>query len=289
MAALLATLSAGLFGVGDFMGGLASRRVRAMVVAAWSQLVGLAVLTVLVVGVLPSSSPSRADFGWGVAGGLVGAVGLVLLYTALSRGPMSVAAPVTAVFSAIVPVIAGLAFGERPGPLAAVGVVLAFPAIVLIARAEEQHLEQGGPRSHPVRATLVALLPAFGAGIGFGFFFVFLQRTSHHAGLWPLVAARSASMVVLFALVLITPGGNTLRDGTARLVVVCGLCDVSANALYLVAVNRGLLSLVAVLAALYPASTVVLARVVLHERMSRSQLVGLALAAVAAGCVAAAG
>jgi drug/metabolite transporter (DMT)-like permease len=289
MAALLATLSAGLFGVGDFIGGVAARRVRAMVVAAWSQLVGLTVLIVLVLGVWPSSSPSRADFGWGVAGGLVGAVGLVLLYTALSRGPMSVAAPVTAVFAAVVPVLAGLAMGERPGPLAAVGIVLAFPAIVLIARAEEEHLQASEPRSHPVRATFVALLPAFGAGVGFGFFFVFLQRTSHGAGLWPLVAARSASMVVLFVLVVSTPGGNTLRHGTARLVLLCGLCDVSANVFYLVAVNRGLLSLVAVLASLYPASTVVLARVVLHERMSRSQLVGLGLAAVAAGCIAAAG
>ncbi len=260
-----------------------------MVVAAWSQLVGLTVLIMLVVGVLPVTRPSGADLGWGVAGGLVGAVSLVLFYTALSSGPMSVAAPVTAVFSAIVPMIAGLAFGERPGPLAAVGIALAFPAIVLIARAEEEHLQQTAPRPHPVRATLVALLPAFGAGIGFGFFFVFLQRTSHHAGLWPLVSARSASLLVLFALVLVTPGGNTLRDGTIRLVVLCGLCDVSANALYLVAVNRGLLSLVAVLAALYPATTVVLARVVLHEQMSRTQLVGLALAAVAAGCVALAG
>jgi len=283
MAALLATLSAAVFGVGDFMGGMAARRVRALVVAAWSQLVGLAVLVALVL-VLPESSPTRADFLWGTAGGLVGAMGLLLLYTALSRGPMSVAAPITAVFSALVPVVAGLAMGERPGVLAAVGVLLAFPAIILIARAQEDPTAV-----HPARSTVVDLLPAFGAGIGFGFFFVFLQRTSHDAGLWPIVAARSASMTVLFVLVVLTAGANVVSGGTRRLVVVCGLCDVTANALYLVAVNHGLLSLIAVLAALYPASTVVLARVVLNERMTRWQLVGLGLAAVAAGCVAAAG
>jgi drug/metabolite transporter (DMT)-like permease len=282
MAALLASLSAAVFGVGDFMGGLASRRVRALLVAAWSQLVGLSLLVALV-AVLPTTHPTRTDLTWGVAAGLAGAIGLVLLYTALSTGPMSVAAPITAVFSAVVPVAAGLAFGERPGLLAAFGAALAFPAIVLIARAEEDR-----SLPHPAESAMVALLPAFGAGLGFGFFFVFLQRTSHGAGLWPLVAARSASMTALFLLVLVTPGANTLSEQTARLVVACGVCDVSANALYLAAVNHGLLSLVAVLAALYPASTVVLARVVLRERMTRSQLLGLGLAAVAAGCVAAA-
>ena len=283
MAALFASLSAAVFGVGDFLGGLAARRVRALVVAAWSQLVGLGLLAALVFVVLPDTHPTRADLVWGAAGGLVGAAGLVLLYTALSTGPMSVAAPITAVFSAIVPVAAGLGFGERPGPLAALGVVLAFPAIVLIARAEENP-----SLAHPAGSAMVALLPAFGAGLGFGLFFVFLQRTSSDAGLWPLVSARSTSLVALFLLVLVTPGGNTLRDGTARLVLLCGVCDVTANAFYLLAVHRGLLSLVAVLAALYPASTVVLARVVLRERMTRSQLVGLGLAGVAAVCVAAA-
>ena len=280
MAALLAFTSAMLFGVGDFMGGLAARRVRALVVASWSQLVGLAAIVVLVL-VLPPAHPHPADLAWGAAAGLVGAMGLLLLYTALAAGPMSVAAPITAVLSAIVPAAAGLAFGERPGPLAAVGVLLALPAIVLIAQAEEP---PGVPDR--ARATIRDLLPAFGAGLGFGLFFVFLQRTSGHAGLWPLVSARSCSMVGLFALALLRPGRVGLVKGTHRLVIVCGLCDAGANALYLAAVTRGLLSLVAVLAALYPASTVVLARVVLKERMRALQLVGLALAAVAAGLVA---
>jgi uncharacterized membrane protein len=284
MPAFLATLSALLFGVGDFMGGMAARRVRAVVVAAWSQLVGLTVIMVLVLVVLAGAHPSGADMAWGAAGGLVGAMGLLLLYTALSKGPMSVAAPITAVFSAIVPVVAGLAFGERPGAIAGVGILLAFPAIVLIASAEEDR-----SLPHPARTTFVELLPAFGAGIGFGLFFVFLGRTSDGAGLWPLVGARSVSLLLLFALAFVTPGRVALSDGTTRLVVVCGLCDASANALFLVAVKQGLLSLIAVLAALYPASTVVLARLVLHERMSRAQLVGLGLAGVAAVCVASAG
>jgi drug/metabolite transporter (DMT)-like permease len=284
MPALLATLSALLFGVGDFMGGLAARRIRAVVVAAWSQLFGLTGILVLVLVVVPDAHPTRTDLVWGVAGGLAGAVGLLLLYTALSTGPMSVAAPITAVFSAIVPVVAGLAFGERPGALAAVGIVIAFPAIVLIASAELDESE-----SRAARTTFVALLPALGAGIGFGLFFVFLGRTSGDAGLWPLVGARSASLILLFGLAFATPGRVALSDRTVRLVVVCGICDASANAFYLAAVNRGLLSLVAVLAALYPASTVVLARFVLQERMSRSQLGGLGLAGLAAVCIAVAG
>ena len=284
MAALLAFTSALVFGVGDFMGGMASRRVRALVVASWSQLVGLAGIALLVFVVLPPATPSVADLAWGVAAGLVGAVGLLLLYTALASGPMSVAAPVTAVFSALVPLAAGLALGERPGLLAAVGVVLALPAIVFIAQGEE-------PPGIPDRArtTVRDLVPAFGAGVGFGLFFVFLQRTSAHAGLWPLVSARSVSMAALFVLAVATPGRVALVQGTHRLVIVCGVCDAGANALYLAAVNRGLLSLVAVLAALYPASTVVLARVVLKERIRPIQLLGLGLAALAASLVAVAG
>ena len=284
MAALLAFTSAMVFGVGDFLGGMAARRLRALVVASWSQLVGLVGILALVLVVLPPAEPAFADVAWGAAAGVVGAVGLLLLYTALATGPMSVAAPITAVFSAMVPVAAGLVLGERPSLLAAAGIALALPAIVMIAQGEEP---TGTP--HRARATVHDLLPAFGAGIGFGLFFVFLQRTSSGAGLWPLVGARSVSMVALFALALVTPGRVGLVPGTRRLVIACGICDAGANALYLTAVNRGLLSVIAVLAALYPASTVVLARVVLKERMRAVQLVGLALAATAAVLVASAG
>ena len=284
MAALLAFTSAMVFGVGDFLGGMASRRIRALAVASWSQLVGLAGIAVLVFAVLPRAHPAFADLAWGAAGGLVGAAGLLLLYTALATGPMSVAAPITAVFSALVPLVVGLGLGERPGLLAAVGVALALPAIVFIAQGEEP---PGVPGR--ARATVRDLLPAFGAGIGFGVFFVFLGQTSSEAGLWPLLGARSVSMVALFLLALATPGPVGLVRGTHRLVIVCGVCDAGANALYLAAVNRGLLSLIAVLAALYPASTVVLARIVLKERMRPIQLLGLGLAAAAAGLVAAAG
>ena len=284
MAALLAFTSAMVFGVGDFLGGMASRRIRALVVAPWSQLVGLAGIALLVFVVLPRAHPAVADLAWGAAGGMAGAAGLLLLYTALATGPMSVAAPITAVFSALVPLVVGLALGERPGLLAAVGVVLALPAIVFIAQGEE-------PAGVPDRAqaTVRDLLPAFGAGLGFGLFFVLLGRTSSDAGLWPLLSARSVSMVALFLLALATPGPVGLVRGTHRLVVFCGLCDAGANALYLSAAHRGLLSLIAVLAALYPASTVVLARIVLKERMRPVQLVGLGLAALAAGLVAASG
>jgi drug/metabolite transporter (DMT)-like permease len=274
---VLALASALVYGTADFLGGLASRRVAAVVVTFVSQCAGLASLLV-VLPVAHGQGLVGADLAWGAAGGLGGAVALVCFYWALAAGTMSVVAPLTAVVSAVVPVVTGLALGERPSAWAMVGVVLAVPAIALIARETA-----GAPR----RATRRVLLAAVAAGAGFGFFFVALARTSGDTGLWPLVAARTAS-ITLLAVVLAATGRHPRVAAEVRLTVVAaGVLDTAANALYLAAASRGLLSLVAVVAALYPASTVVLARVVLGERVQRWQLGGFALAAIAVGLVAA--
>ncbi len=267
MAALLALLSAGVFGVGDFCGGLATRRTPAAAVLFWSHVVGL----LLVVASLPlvSADPRLSDVLIGGLGGLAGAAGVGLLYQALSIGPMGVVAPTTALLAAVVPVGAGLIQGERPSVGIAVGMVLALAAIVLVAAEGDGSLRPADPRG---------LTFALGAGLGFGWFFVALSHTADEAGTWPLLGARVASVGVVGALVLLGRVDPDVAPGGRALTAVAGVLDVSANLLYLLATREGLLSVVSVLAALYPVSTVVLARLVLRERFAVLQRLGMALA-----------
>jgi drug/metabolite transporter (DMT)-like permease len=193
---------------------------------------------------------------------------------------MSVVAPITAVLSAVVPVAAGLAGGERPSAVALVGVPLALAAVAMLAREPRDDDE----RTHGM--TTLDLLTALGAGLGFGVFFVALDATADDAGLWPVVAGRCAS-VALFAIVAATWAGaragrgRALAGSTPVVLVGCGLLDAGANATFLLATQRGLLTLVAVLGALYPASTLLLARAVLGERLARPQQAGVVLAGAA--------
>jgi drug/metabolite transporter (DMT)-like permease len=278
VAILLALVSAIIYGTADFLGGLASRRAAALAVTFVSQGVGLMAL-LIVVPLAHGDGFDRADFAWGAAGGLSGAIALVCFYWALAAGAMTVVAPLTAVVSAIVPVVTGLALGERPSVWALIGVGLAIPAIALIAR---EHADR------PQRLTRTVFAAALAAGLGFGVFFVALSRTSGHSGLWPLVGARVAAVASLTIVLIVTRHPPRLAPRARPLTIGAGLLDTTANAVYLAAATRGLLALVAVIAALYPASTVVLARVVLGERIERSQVGGFVLAALAVSLVAAA-
>jgi drug/metabolite transporter (DMT)-like permease len=268
MAALLALVSAATYGIGDFCGGLATRRIPATTVVLWSHLLGLLLLTASTVFV--AGEMAGADLALGAVGGLCGAAGVGLLYKGLSVGRMSVVAPTTALLTAAVPLVAGYLEGERPDEAAVTGMALALVAIVLVSA------EGGGSlRPSDVRGVSYAL----GAGLGFGFFFVALSHTSDDAGMWPLVAARAASVAVLGSVALVGFISRTPPPpGSRALVAAAGALDAQANVLYLLAVREGLVSVVSVLAALYPVSTVILARVVLHERFARLQLAGMALA-----------
>ena len=268
MAALLALLSAATYGVGDFCGGLAARRIPATTVLLWSHVLGLTLLTVSTVFV--AGDPEAGDLVIGAVGGLAGAAGVGLLYQGLAVGRMSVVAPITAVLTAAVPVIAGYAEGERPGAAAGFGMALGLVAIVLVSA-------EGGSTLRP--SDTRAVLYALGAGLGFGVFFVFLSHTGEDAGMWPLVAARGASVAVVggVALLGVIPRTPPIR-GTRELTAAAGALDALANVFYLLAVREGLVSVVSVLAALYPVSTVVLARLVLKERFHRIQVTGMALA-----------
>ncbi|QYG95717.1 DMT family transporter [Iamia sp. SCSIO 61187] len=278
---MLALGAAVVFGSADFLGGLASRRRAALAVALLSQLAGLVAL----VTVLPMLGPATVaprDLALGALGGLFGSSGVVLLFRSLAQGPMSVVAPVAALTASVVPILAGVIQGERPGPSALVGIAVALVAVFLITR-------EGSGRAAPLDgAVLRVAATALAAGALFGLFFVCLHGTGDDAGLYPLLGARLASVPFL-AVLLVTRGGG-VRDALAgrgwTTIIASGVLDMAANVLYLVALRHGLLAVVSAVTGLYPATTVLLAQTVLDERMHRTQVAGLAVAAVAATLVA---
>jgi uncharacterized membrane protein len=276
MAVLLALCSAATYGVGDFFGGLATRRASAAAVVLWSHIVGLVLLLVGALAV--AGHAGAADIAAGALGGLAGAAGVGLLYRALSIGTMSVVAPTTALLAASVPVLAGVVDGERPGAMTVVGMLAGLLAIVLVSA-------EGGGSWRPSDSTAFVL--ALAAGLGFGLFFVALSTTGDDSGLWPLVGARGASVSVLGILAVTGRIAGSVPVGPVRWhTAVAGALDGAANLLYLLAIREGLLSVVSVLAALYPVTTVLLAHLVLGERLGTVQRVGLALALPATALIA---
>ncbi|MBW3557820.1 MAG: DMT family transporter [Actinobacteria bacterium] len=281
VAVLLGLAVAGAYGAADFLGGLSSKRAPATTVVVVSQLCCLPLLAVLVGA--GGGHPSTRAIGLGAAAGSVGAVGLSCLYRGLARGRMSVVAPITAVGAATVPVAWGLIGGERPSPMALAGVLLAMVAVALISR-----LPAPAPGTGQGQAGDSAIGLAVVAGAAFGTVFVLLDATGPDAGFWPLVAGRTTSIVALVTVAAAT--GQALAPPAARMlptIAGAGMLDLSANALYLLATRRGLLSVVAVLSSLYPAGTVLLARTVLGERMAGHQVLGLVLAAAGVALIAA--
>ncbi|WP_336206054.1 DMT family transporter [Nonomuraea sp. LPB2021202275-12-8] len=273
-AVILATACAVVYGTADFFGGLATRRSRVLAVVALSQVAGLAFILALL-PLLPGLFSGGA-LAWGLGAGLSGAAGLVLFYRALAGGVMSVVAPTTAVTSAALPVMYGLARGERPEPLALVGVVLALGSVLLVSR------DPTAGRGGSMGSTLTALA----AGAGFGGFFILLELAPDEAGLWPLVGARFSSIGLVVLLALATR--RALRPGTGSLhiILAAGVLDMLANVLYLLAKQQGMLSLVVVLVSLYPATTLLLARQVLGERLHAIQVTGVACALGAVALIA---
>jgi len=284
MPALLALVSAMLWGVGDFVGGLASRRSTPLQTLVVTTPAGLLL-------VLPLALVLGGDVAGSVVPGLVagvfGSFGILLLYAALSAGPMGVVSPVSAVLGAAIPVVVGLARGERPGMAAYLGMALAVVAIVTVG------LEPEAPTDDAVhqRVTPRALALAIGAGVGIGAFFAIVAQAPEGSGIYPVVFARSMSTAILMVLGLVVARrrGAPYLPGTwsvRRQSVLAGGLDAGANAVYVLAAQTGLLSVVAVLGSLYPAATVVLARFVLAERLRPMQKVGMVTAIVAAALLA---
>ena len=278
MALMLALLSAAFYGTADFLGGLGARRAPALAVTVCAQGVGFLVV-VLAMPLFPSALPSTTGALWGIGAGLTGGLGVALLYYGFAVGRVSVVAPVTAVCSITIPVLVAIGVGERPGVLALLGIAVAVASVALISRHDDSaRTAQVGDGGEP-RTRDRSLAIALGSGAAIGAFFVCLARND--SGLWPLLIARAASTLALAAAARLAGVSLAVPARALPIVVACGALDMLANALYLIAVRQGPLGIVATLASLYPASTVLLARVVLGERLRPVQSVGLACAAAA--------
>lgn len=279
LSVVLALGSAVVLGSADFAGGLATKRAAAMTVVLWPNAAGLLTAAVFV-GML-GGTPTWPDLGWGAVAGLAGGVGVILLYHALAHGVMSVVSPVTSTASASLPVLVGLLTGDAVSVLTAGGLacgVLAIPCVSMSPGGGPAAADPtGGGRSGGGWRSR-GVLGALAAGAGFGVFFVLVSRTGSGSGLWPLVAARCASVPVIALLLPLRRQRFGLPGSTARLAVLSGVLDMLGNVLFLAAVRGGYLSVVGLLASLYPVSTLVLARVVLGERASRIQRAGVVLA-----------
>jgi drug/metabolite transporter (DMT)-like permease len=275
----LAALSSLTFGVADFLGGLATRYAPALTITVGVNAIGLGGVGVALVFVGGAAAPS--DLAWGALAGICGSTGLVVYYHALATTRMSVSAPVAAVMGALAPVAFGVIVGERPAPVAWIGVGLALPAVVLIGAGARN---SRAANASPGRAVLLGLT----SGTLFGFFGIFLSRSAAESGMWPLAGARGAALL-LIATVALSRGRPLVATGhPGRLMVTAGILDLVANMMFLVAVRLELLALVSVIMSMYPAATVGLARFVLHERVDRVQAVGMALAVVALALIVAA-
>lgn len=271
MSVPFALSSAVAYGAGDFAGGLATRRAPVLTVTTVAQVAGLAAL--LPAAFLVPGHVSAAAVGLGALAGVSGMSGLLLYMRGLAVGPMGLVAPLSSVVGAGLPLLAGVFGGERPGPVAWLALAVALVAIAL-----------AGVGSRGDAAAGAGLAYGLGAGVGFGSFFVLIAVTPDDAGLWPLVAGRVVSVTLLGAVML----GRGLRGRPAGLglMVACGLLDTAANVLFVLATRTGALSVSGVLVSLYPVVVIVLARLVLGERLSGLQLTGVGLALTASALLA---
>jgi drug/metabolite transporter (DMT)-like permease len=275
VSALLLSLVAALgYGVSDFVGGLAARRVAVLRVVVASYPVGM--IGMALVAPFAGGTLTTPGIVFGALSGIVGGCAILCYYAALAQGPMSVVSPLTAVLVAGIPLAVGLAMGEHLGVVALVGAGLAVVAIMLVSRQKEAEGQE-----HATRFTAKVALLTVASGAAFGVFFILLDKVGAHSGMWPLLVSRTTSTVLMLVAAAFT---KQLRPPTGvplRLALTAGLLDVVANAAFLYALRAGLLSIVSVLTSLYPASTVLLARVVLGERTGWTQRIGLVLAAAA--------
>ncbi len=271
MGALLALVSSMSWGVADFVGGLAARRAGSALVLSVSYPAGALLLTFIALVVVPGQLTAEV-LPYSVAAGVIGGIAMWLLYSALTRGPMGIVSPVTAVMSGAVPVVVGVARGEALSPLALAGIAGAAVAVILVSR-ESGHPHERTPPS--------AIAFALASGVAIGLYLVAVGVAPATSGIWVATVGRWITTIGMVAVVVVFLRARPGPGFPWRLAVGAGVLDATANGLFQLASQRGLLSVVAVIGSLYPAATVVLARVVLHERMNRVQGAGVALAFVA--------
>ena len=265
MVILLGLSSAFSWGAGDFSGGYASKRTSAYSVVVMSQFVGLVILSVGVY--LINAGPFSLEAAFlGAIAGLCGSAGLVALYTGLARGPMGVVAPVTAVVAAVVPVLFSIFQIGIPEPTDLIGIMIALGAVWMISSGKKEanvHIEDLG-------------LPIF-AGLGFGLFFILMAKASAQVVLWPLIFARSSSIIAILLVGLLLRRIERPALDQLPIIALSGIFDTGGNIFYILATRYGRLDIAAVLSSLYPAATVFLAWMILKEKISRRQWVGVVL------------
>jgi drug/metabolite transporter (DMT)-like permease len=283
---VFALAAALLYGSADFLGGVATRRARALSILPASAFAGL--LIVLIAAIALGGSVSWPGLAWGLAAGGVGGIGLIVFYAGLAEGPMTIVAPTSALTATVLPVAVSLTEGERAGIAVYAGALICLVAIVLVSSAgtpaERERTAAGlfdrlAGRGFHVRAIGYGLT----AGATFGLFFIFLRNGGQSGALWPVVASRLAGFVIIIAVAVVTRARPVIAAGSSRLLLAMfgsGVLDASANVCYLLATRAGLFGLAVVLTSLYPGITVLLARFALTERLRPVQLGGLLLAAL---------
>ncbi len=290
MVILLGLAAAVLYGSGDFLGGMASRRAHVLTVLTLAETV--AVIVAVAVAVVSGGPASLPGLAWGFSAGVIGGLGLIIFYAGLAAGPMSVVAPVAGLVSTVLPVAVALAEGERPSLSVYAGALLCLVAIVLASSASET-TEAGDPSSsghtglaHPPRRLGRAIAYGTASGVSFGLFFLLIRNAGQSGEVWPVAAGRIGELaIVLAAAAVLRPGllrglDGGVRGGIPLAAASAGVIDVVANLCYVAATRTGSFGLAVVLASLYPGVTVLLARVVLGERLRWIQRAGLGLAAI---------
>ena len=282
MVIMLGLAAAVLYGAGDFLGGLATRKVHVLVVLALAETAGV---IVAVPAAVMWPGPARlAGLAWGASAGLAGGLGLIIFYIGLATGPMSVVAPVSGLASTVLPVAVALAEGERLRPGVYAGVLLCLAAIVLASSAGDSGRVPGTAAPRP---RLPGAGRALGYGIAsgslFGVFFLLIRSAGQSGELWPVAAARAGELAVVLIAAAVLRRSLSPRGARRQLLLAAacaGAIDVVANICYVAATRTGVFGLAVVLASLYPGVTVLLARVVLAEHLRWAQRAGLGLAAI---------
>jgi drug/metabolite transporter (DMT)-like permease len=297
LAVLLALAAAAGYGGSDFAAGLATRRASVIRVTLASEAVSVAVVGVAL-ALTGAGPPSLRAVVWGSVAGLGGVSGAVALYIGFRHAAFSVAGPLSAVGAAGFSVLAGLLLGERPTTLALIGIVLALPAIVGVsASAHSGSAEPAGDAHAPVPGRPARTARWFPAGVSYGLvagvcfalLFIGLNRAGSASGLWPVFCGQATALAGVACVAAFT---GDLRLPEARggwLAVAAGMTGAPATIAYFVATHRGLLAIAAVITSLYPAVTIMLARVLLGERLTAIRLAGLSLAAASVALIAAGG
>lgn len=271
MTALLATASAVLFGTSDFLGGLASRRVTAVIATLAAQLVGLAIFMVIAL-LAPGAVLTRQDLILGVVAGVAGGTGVLSLYAGLATGRMSVVAPITAALAGSLPAVVSALRGERVPPVGIAGILLALGGILLVSVAAAD--EGSG-------SAKLALVYSIVAGVGFAGSMLCYAETTTTSGVLPLIPARLTTVTLLLALALIRRTGFSMDARTRSIALGAGAVDAFANWSLVVALRLGPVAIASVLSSLYPVTTVILARIVLSERVRGLQRAGMVMAILA--------